>query len=273
MALNSRTYLRELAQAITRQEDLTDERARKILYELALRIYWLLLKELPPGRFERLLAWRRLRPQITLLLIAAAEALATILLPAVYDTEIALQAIMAKYLALPALPPRSRDVVFRTTTVTGTPLEQLFTPLQQTGLSPFAAQLLRLLDRTITTAFFSDIATPDIATSVVRVRSRLGKQTPIAARGTVVYAWTDRVRAITAASMWALVTPTVERYTPMAPALVTRWRWHSVLDPRTCPQCRPLNNTTASTPSSFPYGFPPLHPRCRCIVTPEITAT
>ena len=273
MTPESRAYLRELARAIKRQEDITDERAQRILYELAFRIYALLLRELPTGRFERIIVWRRLKPQITLLLIAAANELATLLFPILYDTEVALQRIFATFFALPPLPPRLREVVLRTTEVTGTPVDRLFTSSPTTGVSPFTAQLMRLLERNVTAAFFADTPTPQLATDIIRIRTRLGTQTPIAARGTVAYAWRDRFRAITAASLWSLVTPNAERYSPMAATSVSLWRWNAVLDPRTCPICRPLHNTTAPNPSAFPHGAPPVHPRCRCIVIPELTAT
>lgn len=269
MSTLSDAYLRELARAITRQEDITDERARAILYELALRIYALLLRELPDGRFERIIVWRRLKPQITALLIAASDALAALLLPATFDTEATLQRILSTYFSLPRLAPRPNDVVLRTTTVTGTPLQTLFVPSPLTGVPPFAAQLMRLLERNITAAFFRDDPTPQIAASIIRPR----RNSPIATRGTVAFAWRDRFRAITAASLWALVTPNIERYTPLSAAPVRRWRWNAVLDPATCPQCRPLHNTTAPTPSAFPYGAPPLHPRCRCVLLPLIAAT
>ncbi len=43
--MNSEAYLRELAAAITQQEDITDAEAKEVLYELALRIYALLLAQ------------------------------------------------------------------------------------------------------------------------------------------------------------------------------------------------------------------------------------
>ncbi|MFZ9960555.1 MAG: phage minor head protein [Candidatus Limnocylindrus sp.] len=74
--------------------------------------------------------------------------------------------------------------------------------------------------------------------------------------------------------MWSVVTPAQTR----AAALVLAdsdaesvWLWEAVLDPRTCPICRPLDGTRAASPEEFPEGPPPLHPLCRCIVVPLFT--
>lgn len=265
-------YLRELAQAITRQEDLTDAEASQVLYELALRIYALLLATLPPTSFERQLRWPTIRRQLLPLLLEANARLATLLTTRLEATEPLVLRTNERYFNLPAdsLPPRPTPELLSTTSVVGTSLEALFTAPPTTGLSPFVLQLLRLLERSIFAAVFRDAPTPDVAASLLTPQIRAGITTLVPLRGTVANAWRERFRSIVAASLWSLVTPAQLRTAEAAPpeAQPTQWRWNAILDPRTCPICRPLHNTVAPAPSAFPRGAPPLHPLCRCAVIP-----
>jgi len=128
MVLEPNAYLREVATALTRREDLTDREALDVLYELALRIYALLLRELPAERFARTLAWRQLRPQVLLALIDATNRLAPIYFNAITAAETQLQPPTAAFFALPPLPPRQITTVLDTTRVLGIPLSELFAP-------------------------------------------------------------------------------------------------------------------------------------------------
>ena len=268
-------YIKAMARILTRHEDLTDRQALDVLYELALRIYALLLRELPAERFARLLAWRRIRPEILLQLIAANDRLAPIVWNAVVAAELQLQEPNATYLGISPMAPRAVTDILDATHVLGTPLSRLFVPSAANGVPPFAAQLMRLIERTVLGAFMRDEPTPQIARSIIEVRTIAGRNVPLLRKGTVTNAWRERFRAITAASLWGLVRPTTERYvaaasepnTSTAPAI--EWLWNAILDPATCPVCRPLHHTTAPSPWSFTHGPPPLHPNCRCVVIPQ----
>ncbi|MFZ9960646.1 MAG: hypothetical protein ACO3GP_09655, partial [Candidatus Limnocylindrus sp.] len=74
--MNNDDFIRALAQALTGLEDATNAESRDILYELALRIYALLLAQLPEGRLERLLAWPQIRAAALPLFASANDALA-----------------------------------------------------------------------------------------------------------------------------------------------------------------------------------------------------
>ena len=281
-------YLRELAVAITRNEDLTNADARDVLYELALRIYALLLRDLPATRFERYLRWPELRRQIVLWLLDANDLLRESLLSRLIATETLVLTPVQRYFRLPegAVSPRPVTEVLDATRVVGTSVSRLFTPNATTGITPFVAQLLQLLERSVVGMFFTDPSTEEVARKVVGTRTTNGRDVPVVSKGTVANAWAERYRSISAAALWAPVTPAQERAAEVlaaassqpippgaqpAPPLqqLRQWRWNAVLDPRTCPVCRPLHQTVAPTPQAFPRGAPPLHPLCRCITLPE----
>jgi SPP1 gp7 family putative phage head morphogenesis protein len=266
-------YLRELASAITRAEDVTDEEAQQVLFELALRIYALLQSRLPATSFERQLVWPQIRRDLLPLLVEASDRIYVSLYMRLTPTEVAILRSTVRFYGFGdrVLPPRRLEEVTARTEVLRTPLFELFTPNARTGVPPFAAQLLRLLERSVLAAILRGDATGDIAATVIGTRTRAGRTTGVARKGTVANAWRERTRAVVAAALWGLVAPSQERVATAATAegvTTTTWRWEAILDPRTCPICRPLDGTTAPRPSDFPSGPPPLHPLCRCVVIP-----
>jgi SPP1 gp7 family putative phage head morphogenesis protein len=268
-------YLREIALAITRAEDLIDKEAQVVLYDLALRIYTLLITRLPGTSIERQLFWLQLLQELLQLLTAASDAIAELLYAQLLPVEVTILTTTFNYYGFPnrVIPPRPRTEVLERTEVLTTPLARLFSR-DATGISPFARQLLRLLERSVLAATMRDLPTADVAAVVIGTRTRAGRTIAVPRKGTVANAWRERTRAITAAALWGLVTPSQERVSTTAAAEGIRtssWQWVAVLDPRTCPVCRPLDGTTAPSPAEFPRGAPPLHPLCRCIVIPTLT--
>ena len=142
-------YLRELAQAITQQEDLNDEEARDVLYELALRIYALLLNDLPDERLERYMRWRQLRTRIILNLLAVNDRIAQQLYNRLATTELLVSEVARRYFQLPngAVTSRPLTQVLDTTRVVGVQVSRLFVPNPRTGISPFVLQMLQLTRR------------------------------------------------------------------------------------------------------------------------------
>ncbi len=274
--MNSEAYLRELAAAITQQEDITDAEAKEVLYELALRIYALLLAQLPETRFERYLKWPELRRQLLPWLFQANDTLAQLLLSRVAAMEtLTLGPVERMFGIEPGqLQPRPITQVLDETLVVGVRLSRLFTPAPITGVTPFVSQLLQLLERSVIGMLFDDPTTAQVAQKVLGVRTTAGRQVPVVSKGTVANAWRERFRSITAAVLWAPVTPAARRAADLAVrsgAVVTvQWRWNAVLDPRTCPRCRPLHGQVEDTPDGFAEGPPPLHPLCRCVLIPEL---
>lgn len=273
-------YVRQLAEVLTRQEDLSDAEARDILYELALRIYALLLRELPAGRFERYMAWPRIRRLLMPDLLYANDRIQQILFSRLVAAERVVQAPVAELVGVPpnALTTRPVPELLDTTRVSGQAISQMFVASARTGMTPFVLQLLSMLERTVMASFFQDSPTVEVAQRVIGVRTRAGQQVPVVTKGTVANNWRERFRSITAAAIWSTVTPAITRALATTPAGVTgtasaQWRWNAVLDPKTCPVCRPLHQTVAASPNTFPRGAPPLHPRCRCVVVPEWVTT
>jgi len=43
-------------------------------------------------------------------------------------------------------------------------------------------------------------------------------------------------------------------------------RWNAANDARMCPTCGQLDHIVAGVGETFPYGDPPIHPNCRCVV-------
>lgn len=268
-------FLRELAIALTRLEDLTTPESEDVLYELAARIYALLLAKLPESRFERYWAWPQLRREIEPLLQQAALQLRELTFARVVAAEEAAVVLVRRLLELPvpALGPRSAERVLDETQVLGQAVSQLYAPEPRTGLIAFALQLLRLLERQVLAGVVEEATRQEVARRVLEVRTVRGSDRARIARGTVANAWRERFRAVLAGAIWGVVTPALVRGVSAQTLLSaapgsTRWRWNAVLDPRTCPICRPLHNTEALTPELFPRGAPPLHPLCRCIVLP-----
>ena len=275
--MTNEEYLRELAASITRQEDITDSEAKDVLFELALRIYALLLAQLPPTRFERYLMWPQLRRQLLPWLLQVNDTLAQILLSRVTAMETLVLPTVERMFELQTGQLQARPVtqVLDETLVVGVRLSSLFTPAAVTGIPPFVTQLVQLLERSVIGMFFDDPTTPQVAQKVLGVRTRNGREVPVVTKGTVANAWRERFRSITAAVLWAPVTPAAQRAAEIAlqSGVVTtvQWRWNAVLDPKTCPRCRPLHGRVEETPTAFPEGPPPLHPLCRCVLIPELS--
>lgn len=265
-------FVRTVALTLTRQEDITNKDAQDALYRFALAIYWLLLRQLPEGQLERLMAWQRLRPRVIALAEEAAAQLHEALTPRLIATEAALQEPTAQLYGVAPLPPRPIGVVLAETRVLGIGVSRLLTPSPAGAPSPFATQLVRLLERTLLPQIMRDSALDAITASILTPRTTRGRTTLLPRKGTAANAFRERFRSITAASFWALTTPTLLRYATQTGVSITEWRWNAILDPKTCPVCRPLHNTTAPLPAAFPHGAPPLHPNCRCYALPVISA-
>lgn len=277
-------YIRRLAEALTRQEDLNDSEAKDVLFELALRIYYLLLRNLAEGRLDRYMQWPRLRTQITEQLIAIAPQIQNQLTSRLAAMELVVSEIANEYFGLPTntVQPRPLDQLLNESRVVGLSLTDLFTPNPRTGVPPFVQQLVTLLEKQVVGAFFGDPPIEELVRKVVDVRSRAGLQVPFASKGTVANAWRDRLQSIVAAALWSTVQPAAERAAEAAEQLreeaplnervrpLRNWQWNAILDPRTCPVCRPLHRRIELDPGDFPQGPPPLHPRCRCVLIPVL---
>lgn len=217
------------------------------------------------------MAWPQLRPLIEAEIALSLPALAQTLFSRLSAAEIEARALAAQLYGLSpdAIAPRPELFLLDETVVLGVSVSDLFST---EGRQSFAAQLLRLLERTILGVGFTASDREAVLRRVIEVRQRNGLNVPVVRKGTVANGWLERFRAVLAAAIWGVVTPALNRATAVAflqGAIPPRqWRWNAVLDPKTCPICRPLHKTVAASPEEFPRGSPPLHPHCRCIVVP-----
>jgi SPP1 gp7 family putative phage head morphogenesis protein len=259
-------YIRALALLIPREEDLTDTEVRPLLLALALRIRNLILT-LPESPLARQLEYPRLRTTLLPQIQTTSTRIYTILRTHLSPVERSATTAAATLLDTPPQPPRPLPQLITDTRIRFQSLLALFAP-RGTQISDFATQLLRLLDKTIQAAFFRNDPTAEIADRIVTTTRR---NRPTFTKGTVANAWRSRTKAITAATFWAIAFAAQQRAAAISSTPITSWTWNAILDPKTCPICRPLHNTTAPTPSAFPSGPPPIHPFCRCVVLPTTT--
>lgn len=260
-------YIRELGLAVTRLEDDTDRDTKGALFELALRIRALLLT-LPEGALERQIVYPRLRNRIASEIQTTVNRVLAVLRGRLQTAEDLATGTAGNLFDRPPLRPRELGEILDTTRIGVQTLRTLFTPNPTTGISPFAEQLLRLLDRSVQSRFVQDVRTIAIADAVVGVRYRKGEQFPVVSKGTVANGWRFRVKGLIAAAFWALAYQAQQRAATETSRPITEWQWNAVLDPKTCPVCRPLDGERTALPEAFPEGPPPLHPFCRCVLIP-----
>lgn len=260
-------YIRALAEAVTRQEDIIADDTRRELLELAYRLRALLL-QLPNAALERQLAYSRLRRRITAEIQYTLNRIFPAITNALEPIELLTLDAAGALFDVAAPLPRNTAQLLSETRIRFQSLNSLFTLRTATGASDFAVQLFRLLDKTVQAAFLQNVPTAELADRVVRVRTRGDRRIPVLTKGTVANSFRSRFKAIVAAAFWAIAYTNQQRTAAGARRRIEGWRWNAVLDPKTCPICRPLDDTTALFPDAFPQGPPPLHPFCRCIVIP-----
>lgn len=261
-------YILALARALTREEDLLAAEARPILLELALRIRALLLT-LPEGQALRAFTWRTMRLQILELLQQISNLIYTQIRTPLLPLAARIATPTAKFFRLPLtdLPTPTLDTLITTPTA-GTTLRTLFSPTAATNASPYAGQLLKLLENTVLPAFLTDRPTPAIAAAVLSVRNIAGEARPAPRKGDVANAWLARTKAITSATLWSLVVPIQQSAAAATSTTITGFRWNAILDPKTCPLCIALNGTVVKEIKDFQPTPPPRHFQCRCISIP-----
>jgi SPP1 gp7 family putative phage head morphogenesis protein len=265
--MTNQEYIRQLAQAITRQEDLTDNEARDVLLELALRIRALLLT-LPEGNFARELEYPRIRRRLAQEAERASTQVFSLLRARLQTVEQTSLRIGSDLFEVTTPIARPLGTLLEQTRIQTRSLLTLFTPSPVTGISPFAEQLVRLVDRSIRAAFLRAATTADLLQQLVPTRTRAGRQIPLFARGTLPNSWRSRLKSIAAAAFWTIAFSAQQRAAAIAPRQIIGWRWDAILDPKTCPICRPLDGEIRPTPDAFPQGPPAVHPLCRCVLLP-----
>jgi hypothetical protein len=265
--MTEQQFLTALARALTRREDLLRSDLRPQLLELLLRIRALLLESFAPTTSAplRSFLYSQLRPEILALIQPFANAYYASIRTILPEAHADLRRINATLFNLSpsTLPTPTLEALLTSATVLNRSARALLAP-SPTGLSPITLQLERLLDTTILAAILRDEPT-DRLTSHLFATTSAG---PTIRKGTVSNAWLERLRATNSALLWSLVTSSLTEAAALSARPPDRWQWNAVLDPATCPRCRPLHGTTAASPEDFPEGPSPLHPFCRCFPIP-----
>lgn len=278
-------YLYASQTALSRNEKSVEDDTKALLLLLLWRLRQSLIASLPNAGISRQLTLEALLAPFARELQDYSNQFRNILLLQLeeVDAEHALRAAAYAGLAMTARDyrPRRGDDLLNTTRSGGQTLLKLFTPDPLTGLSPYTKGHLRAIRAKILAGLMRGDTTIEIARLIVAERTRAGYIQPINARGTIYSALRNRDTALIANAIWD-VSGYAERAVFQRKAYLTRqypvtptspvfssagWRWHSILDPATCPICRPLDGRTSDRPTGFPY-IPPVHPRCRCRILP-----
>jgi hypothetical protein len=273
-------YLIASYAVLSKNERSVQDKIKALLLLLLWRLRQSLLSSLPSTGMSRYVIWSSLLPTLIFELRDYNNAFRTILLQELETVEREHVARASSYAGLAATlrdyKPRTGDTLLKTTRSGGRTLFALFEVNPITDTSPFMDAHLRSIRAKVETGLMREDTTIEIARTVVAERTRRGYVQPKNARGTTYSAILNRDNALIANSVWD-VSGHVERAifarqqqktaTTPAPFAAGGWVWHSILDPKTCPICRPLDGRRGATQTDFPY-IPPVHPRCRCRILP-----
>ena len=225
----------------------------------------------PTGSF-RTYEWARLKPLVLPLLNELSWSLRNQLLRELQPLIPEVQDAAADFMNpsetdMPVLVPRTQAEIAETTT-DGTSNVLLVMFGAQLAASRYSLKLSEDLDKKVQGMIMRGATTQEIADQVVKVIQYKGKPTTVLNSGSYASQVMNRVKNTIAGAAWSAVSN--ELLTAMQDVEVSTWVWNAVLDPETCPICRPLDKQTRPKPGLFPYS-PPVHPRCRCAVLPVLT--
>ena len=224
----------------------------------------------PTGNF-RTYEWARLKPLVLPLLNELSWSLRNQLLrelqPLVPEVQDAAADFMNPFETdIPVLVPRTQAELAETTT-DGTTNTLLVMFGAQLAASRYSLKLSEDLDKKVQGMIMREATTQAIADEVVKVVQYKGQPTTVLKSGSYASQVVNRVKNTVAGAAWSAVSN--ELLTAMQDVEVSTWVWNAVLDPETCPVCRPLDKQTRPKPGLFPYS-PPVHPNCRCAVLPVL---
>ena len=225
----------------------------------------------PTGSF-RTYEWARLKPLVLPLLNELSWSLRNQLLRELQPLIPEVQDAAADFMNpletdLPVLVPRTPAELAQTTT-DGTSNVLLVMFGAQLAASRYSLKLAEDLDKKVQGLIMRGATTQEIADQVVKIVPYKGKPATVLSSGSYASQVVNRVKNTVAGAAWSAVSN--ELLTAMQDVEVDTWVWNAVLDPETCPICRPLDKQTRSKPGLFPFT-PPVHPRCRCAVLPVLT--
>lgn len=254
----------------TETERLTNEPVRKRLVDVMRRLRRLVQRMSPTGQF-RIFEWSQLSPQALPLLEEITRTLRSSLLPQVQTLGPEVQDAAYDF-SRPSetepqeIRPQTQEQLLRSLQIAGAgSLYSLMGSRQ--GLNRYTLQMASDLDKMIKTMILSEATTQEISDKVLKVMTDKGRVVGKITTGSYANRMWNRVRNTTSAAVWDQVTATLSESWRDVPT--DRWVYNAILDPETCPVCRPLNGMIRDNPAKFPRR-PPVHPNCRCAVLPVL---
>ena len=240
---------------------------RPVLVQTMLRVRRAVQTLSPAGQF-RIYEWARLSPKILPILEAIPKAMLPELLREVQMMLPTVQEAAAEF-ARPNDPtpvdivPLTQQQLLATLAVAGAgPLSSL---MGRSTINRYTLQMAKELDMLVRGMILSEATTQEISDKILKLTTVNGKPAGQIKTGSFANKMWNRTKNTSAAVVWDGVTKTVTKKLIDTPA--KEWIWNAVLDPETCPICRPLSGQKREKPGQFDR-LPPLHPNCRCAVLP-----
>lgn len=164
------------------------------------------------------------------------------------------------------LQPKTQDELARTISAGKLTLVALLG--RGEGYSRFTLQMADDLNRMVRGQILAEATTQQISDKVIKLIQQRGTTAAVIKTGSYANQMWNRVNNTTAAAVWDTTSKELLKTWQDVPA--ARWRYNALLDPVTCPICRPLDGQVRNSPGEFPF-IPPVHPRCRCAIIPELS--
>lgn len=237
---------------------------RPILLAVAVRLRRL-VEQLPEGGIFRSQQWQMIRERALPELMRLEASLRDSLPAALLEMEPGVRDAAATYRGLPTPSPRLfpvRAILDQPATGGASLAETLGEPQWPGRVARRAAVQL---DQTVQAQLFRNAPTSEIAEKVVAEITRKGVRVPVLKTGSFANRLWNNLKNVVANATWQTVNDNAQEV--WRSDRPVEWQWEAVLDPKTCPICRPLDRQVRRSPTDFPFQ-PPVHPNCRCVILP-----
>ena len=241
---------------------------RPKLVDAMRRLRRLIQQMSPTGQF-RALEWTVLAPQALPILEEITATLRNAMLPEIQTLLPEVQDAAYDYSRPEETEPQELQPVTQ---------QQLLNTLQIAGAGALLAMMgnrngpnrytlgmFNDLSKTVRGMILAEKTTQEISDKVLKLITSKGKVVAKINTGSFANQMWARSKNTVAAVVWDAVSRQLRQ--TLGPAPTTSWVWNAILDPKTCPICRPLANQRRSSLSGF-MRFPPLHANCRCAILP-----
>ena len=226
----------------------------------------------PTGQF-RALEWNQLSPRALPLLEQITAKMRDSMLPEIQQLipevqDAAYDFSRPEETEPQEITPFTQDQLLRTLQIAGagTLLAMMG---NRSGINRLTLGMASDLDKLVRGMILADKTTQEISDKVLKLITSKGVVVAKVNTGSYANQMWSRGKNTVAAVVWDAVARTLRQTFEGTPA--TEWIWNAVLDPKTCPICRPLAGQRRPTQFSF-LRLPPLHSNCRCAILPVLPA-